>query len=84
MLCLLSNLLRRLTDAGHSQFYCGAQPVCECKTPQSRASPHAFFHFLGVQTLTPALRICFRQIDEWTIGNFEAVQLLIQAASGWH
>src|SRR6266404_1231793 len=37
MLCLLSNLVRRLTDASHLQFYRGAQPVCEGKTPQTES-----------------------------------------------
>ena len=32
--CLLSNLIRRLTD---SRFYRPAQPVCECKTPQTES-----------------------------------------------
>src|ERR1700682_3670779 len=35
MLCLLSNLVRRLIDADHRQFYSGAKLVCECKTPQT-------------------------------------------------
>ena len=58
MLRLPSNLVRRLIDAGHSQFYCGAKPVCECKTPQTESVILPSRSILKLRAKVPAIRIC--------------------------
>ncbi len=45
---------------------------------QGRLQPSAVRHFLLRESLSPTAAARFREIDEWTVGDFERAELLEQ------